>query len=303
MKSDPVRDEQLMQDDPQSAAQPAVLRDYKNAPVKFKKLSRLLEDIWNSPYIPDTDAGHQHAAIVLDHFAEYTDGPARMDEFLRSSTRYGASTREKLIQAAIAAAPVRYKAGPLGDLFGLTSATRERRGFTTLGYSDAVTRQLRLRSFELRSGIDASNTYASQPPIFSDAERELWEEMDREHRRGVARSAFRGVPSIPMPTTDPRKPSWYGGGGMPPAQSLEGANVQATLNGSAEVHGEVQGTWIVQAGSELISIVENVKKIAVQVQGKLDALGSNGPGSTGKSSPDAAAPSPKGNTGGATGDW
>jgi hypothetical protein len=87
---------------------------------------------------------------------------------------------------------------------------------------------------------------------------------------------------------------------MPPVQSLEGATVQAALTGSAEVHREVQGTWIVQAGSELIRIVENVKRMAVSLQGHLDA---NGPGSTGKSFPDAAAPPPRGNTGGASGDW
>ena len=84
---------------------------------------------------------------------------------------------------------------------------------------------------------------------------------------------------------------------MPRVQSLEGATVQATLNGSAEVHGEVQGTWIVEAGSELIRIVEGIKRMTVEMQGSLHALSANGPGSTGRSSPDAAAPSPRGNVG------
>jgi hypothetical protein len=39
--------------------------------------------------------------------------------------------------------------------------------------------------------------------------------------------------------------------------------------------------------------------VHVEMRGILDA---NGPGSTGKSSPGAAAPSPKGNTGGSSGD-
>src|ERR1700687_5566673 len=115
------------------------------------------------------------------------------------------------------------------------------------------------------------NVYRSQPPIYSDEEAQSWWAS-----KVPLPMADPGRPRGIFPTSDPRKSSWYSGGGMPRVQSLEGATVQATLNGSAEVHGEIQGTWIVQAGSELISIVENVKRIAVQVQGKLEALGSNG---------------------------
>ncbi|WP_454626957.1 hypothetical protein [Bradyrhizobium cenepequi] len=63
--------------------------------------------------------------------------------------------------------------------------------------------------------------------------------------------------------------------------------VQAQLTGSAEVKGTVDGTFTVKAGSDLISIYEQMKK-SINMVGQLVA---NGVGSTGKSSPDAAAPS------------
>jgi hypothetical protein len=154
------------------------------------------------------------------------------------------------------------------------------------GYGEAVTRQMRMRAFELRSGIDASNNLSSMPPIFSDAERSRWEEIDREHRRGVALSGMgpQGRSGVPMPSADPRKSA----GEMPPVQSLEGANVQATLTGSAEVTGEVTVKNEITAGSALIAIVNQAQSLVAQLRGSLNA---NGPGSLGHSSPDAVAPS------------
>lgn len=81
-------------------------------------------------------------------------------------------------------------------------------------------------------------------------------------------------------------------------QSLEGANVQATLTGSADVNGQVEVDVKVEAGSTLIAIEQSVKSLIAYVKGSLSP---NGPGSTGRSSPDAEAPPPRVNTGGATG--
>jgi hypothetical protein len=62
------------------------------------------------------------------------------------------------------------------------------------------------------------------------------------------------------------------------------------LTGSAEVRGEVVVRNIVEAGSELIRVVEGVKTAVAKMQGMLNA---NGQGSTGRSSSDAeTAPSP-----------
>ncbi|MBR0871203.1 phage tail tape measure protein [Bradyrhizobium tropiciagri] len=66
-------------------------------------------------------------------------------------------------------------------------------------------------------------------------------------------------------------------------------SVQAELTGSAEVQGEVTVKNVVEAGSELLRIVQQMQTLSVQVRGQLNA---NGPGSVGRSSPDAAAPAP-----------
>jgi hypothetical protein len=78
--------------------------------------------------------------------------------------------------------------------------------------------------------------------------------------------------------------------------------VTAQLTGSAEVNGEttVKVEVTVNPSSELITANASAKATAAQMRGMLNA---NGPGSTGRSSPDAAAPSPKGNTGGSSGSW
>ena len=171
--------------------------------------------------------------------------------------------------------------------------------------SEDLLKKLRLRRFELRSGIDASKSFDTMPSIYSDAERDRWEEMDREHRRGAAlttmpsrsnvplpmRDPRKSLPDIPMPTSDPRRAE--GGGSpisLPPVQTMEGANVMATLTGSGEVTGEVKVNVTVEAGSSLLAIEQSVKSLLARVSGVFNAGGGNGPGSVGKSSPDAAAP-------------
>jgi hypothetical protein len=79
------------------------------------------------------------------------------------------------------------------------------------------------------------------------------------------------------------------------------------LTGSAEVKGE--GAFTVTASSELITIVGEARKV-VRLAGQFNANG-NGPGSTGRSSPDATAPVSSGRSttgdsgrgGGASGAW
>ena len=59
------------------------------------------------------------------------------------------------------------------------------------------------------------------------------------------------------------------------------------------VTGEGKLVLEVNAGSSLIDVVRRAEA-AIKLAGQVN---SNGPGSTGTSSPDAAAPAPKGNTG------
>jgi hypothetical protein len=100
---------------------------------------------------------------------------------------------------------------------------------------------------------------------------------------------------------------WGYGGGDPANATDDGPGgdsrpVTAQLQGSAEVKGEttVKVEVTVNPSSELITAIATAKANNAQMKGMLNA---NGPGSTGPSSPDAAAPSPKGNTGGASGAW
>jgi len=60
--------------------------------------------------------------------------------------------------------------------------------------------------------------------------------------------------------------------------------VQATLTGSADVRGEVTGKFEVTAS---LQMVESDKTLTTQLRGTLQ---STGPGSAGRSSPDATAP-------------
>jgi hypothetical protein len=112
----------------------------------------------------------------------------------------------------------------------------------------------------------------------------------RKQRGGSMRDMLRrewrgrsGADLDPEASTGPQ-----GGGGT--------GQVTATLTGSAEVSGEttVKVEVTVNPSSELITATATATANAAQLKGMLNA---NGPGSTGRSSPDAAAPSPKGNTG------
>jgi hypothetical protein len=72
-----------------------------------------------------------------------------------------------------------------------------------------------------------------------------------------------------------------------------GTGAGSNLTVSGNVTGEGTITIKIEAGSTLIQAVEQAKT-ALKLAGQVN---SNGPGSTGKSSPDAAAPATRGSTG------
>lgn len=76
-----------------------------------------------------------------------------------------------------------------------------------------------------------------------------------------------------------------------------GVGGDKSVSVTGDVKGEISGRFEVVPGSELISLVESVKQMRIDVRGALKNAG-NGPGSTGRSSPDAGAPSV-----GASGSW
>lgn len=151
--------------------------------------------------------------------------------------------------------------------------------------------QQAIRLFELQQAHTVGSATAGRE-LFSEEEIQKWREMplppgsvpmpmgDPRKRPGYA----------PMPSADPRKQGY--GSDMPPVQPLDdvvsaikGMDVKAELTGSAEVKGETEVKVVVEAGSELLRIVDNIKSAVANLAGRLTA---NGPGSTGKSSPDAA---------------
>jgi TP901 family phage tail tape measure protein len=147
-----------------------------------------------------------------------------------------------------------------------------------------------LRLLDLMAGKGAGS--AAQP--FSEEEIQRWRERDLRSQgydvplpMGDPR---KGKSFAPLPMGDPRKQGF--GSDMPPVQPLDevvsaikGMDVKAELTGSAEVKGETEVKVTVEAGSELLRIVESMKSSIANLAGRLTA---NGPGSTGKSTPDAA---------------
>lgn len=82
-----------------------------------------------------------------------------------------------------------------------------------------------------------------------------------------------------------------------------GVGGDKAVNVSGEVSGEVTVKNIVEPGSTLLQVVQQVQQLSAQVRGTIN---SSGPGSLGHSSPDASAPAPRpstGTSGGASGSW
>ncbi len=106
----------------------------------------------------------------------------------------------------------------------------------------------------------------------------------RRQRGGSMRDMYRrawGYPVAPaVPEVSPTMTYGTGVGGS----GAGGGNVSV----QGEVHGEVENKLIVEAGSSLLEVVKQAQA-AIKVAGTINA---NGPGSLGRSSPDAAAPPP-----------
>jgi hypothetical protein len=69
------------------------------------------------------------------------------------------------------------------------------------------------------------------------------------------------------------------------------ADVEKSVNVQGEVTGEMEGTFKFTVDSSgLIQVVDEMKKLSAEISGRLQSIGGNGPGSTGRSSPDAQAP-------------
>lgn len=115
-------------------------------------------------------------------------------------------------------------------------------------------------------------------------------ERMRRQRGGSMRDTYRKAWGYPtgMPTLSDTAADGAGVGG----------DKSVSANVTGDVKGQVEGKFVVEAGSGLLAVVESVKQMQIEVRGALRNSGGNGPGSTGRSSPDAGAPSV-----GASGSW
>ncbi|WP_315747577.1 MULTISPECIES: hypothetical protein [unclassified Bradyrhizobium] len=157
------------------------------------------------------------------------------------------------------------------------------------GLNERDTAVWRLKKFQLDQGKYAFANQQSMPQIFTDEEIERMQEIDREHRRGMALSEMQPERSggIPLPRSRPKEAD---AGAMPPVQPLDNAPQKVDVSVQGEVAGEAKISIAVEA-SELLKATVSKLENAMKLIGNLRSNG-NGPGSLGRSSPDASAPAP-----------
>lgn len=134
----------------------------------------------------------------------------------------------------------------------------------------------RLRLFEDQNAPNIGTEI--NKPLFTDQElRDFKRVLELE---GPIKEAAKAK-GTPTPISDPRK-----SGAIPEIQSLElpPQKIEAEFKPA-----EVQIKSTVEAGSELLKIVDSIKTLTAKVQAFMSGAGAaNGPGGTGKSSPDAS---------------
>jgi hypothetical protein len=149
----------------------------------------------------------------------------------------------------------------------------------TDGDQSSSTKTMRMNIFEAQQAYYASKMFSEQGPIFTDEE---VQRMRDAHVPLPTAGPRRGPDGIPIDASRPEATSTA----MPPVQSLEGAPQRVDVQG--EVNGEVQQTiqLSLQPSKWWDALEQKVENLVKMV----GSIKSNGPGSTGKSSPDAAAP-------------
>lgn len=152
---------------------------------------------------------------------------------------------------------------------------------------------LRLKLLAIEGQLSAASP-EDLPPIMSPREIEAVKAAQEELRKRAEAEATKQQskdvrPGVPLPRSDPRKERpWEN-------NILDLPPVKAELTGSAEVKGEAVVKVQIEPSSEFLRVVDRAQAVSVKLDGMVKA---NGPGSTGRSSPDAA-PGGKG----ASGKW
>lgn len=183
-----------------------------------------------------------------------------------------------------------FREGQYRDLMSTQLRELDQKLSPGYGLDEKTAGALRLKRLDKQIGLDQSNNLRDMPGIFSDDDLERWQEIERERSRGNAYSRLgRGdTSSIPLPAS---RPSNLGAGAFPPVQPMEGAEQRVSVDGKVE--GEAKLEVKVDASEYLKALVSKMEQ-GIKLIG---SLSSNGPGSSGKSSPDANAPSAGFNTG------
>jgi hypothetical protein len=137
---------------------------------------------------------------------------------------------------------------------------------------------------------------AGEDPMGSDysakgfRSKEYWEGLGRQGADATSAARLRAeaaryAPQLSAPGVT--QTMTYGTG----LQSQADVEKSANVNVQGEVSGEMEGTFkFVVDSSGLIQVVDEMKKLSAEISGRLQSIGGNGPGSTGRSSPDAQAP-------------
>lgn len=153
---------------------------------------------------------------------------------------------------------------------------------------DPELREWRAKRFDLAAGRVALNG-GEMPPIFTEDETKKMRDAEAEKAR-AAESAPPPEPLPPgtsrrIPKPDPReRPAPLQ---LPPVQGLDAGPSKVDVTGT--VGGELNGKILIEDGTGMLKIRSDLDRV-IKVVGSLQGSG-NGPGSAGRSSPDAGAPS------------
>lgn len=155
------------------------------------------------------------------------------------------------------------------------------------GLTGSALEQMRLKAFGLEGSIRAAKNLQNMPDIFTPEELKKNEDLQLELARERNRGNYGGRSGVPLPTSDPRGVDR----GMPGVGDDAGGMSNVKVEG--DVKGQIENNVNVKIDSSgLAHLVDEVKRTLVEITGKIRTLSanSNGPGSTGRTSPDAQAP-------------
>ena len=151
---------------------------HPNHNVRIRDLERFILDRYGST-LPNDDAGAEDALTMLHHLAHRRDPERRMRIWLRDhAPEFSEGLTCHLIGKAMRR-PLKWKADKLGALLGLTDATRERLGITTIGAIDCTKaeRETRRKEEDAARHRELREKAGAKPQTSSAARNKPWEPL------------------------------------------------------------------------------------------------------------------------------